>query len=122
MLLFVLFLLYCVFHCFSCCGCGSGGGFVLAVFDCFVFVQMILIALLNRATGPPLSDPKRIRFCTSGPVPISMCYSGSSWTERSQIRPASGETDRDHIRHFYSGPAGHRSIRIESGFVQLARF
>ena len=64
----------------------------------------------------------RIRFCTSGPVPISMRYPGSAWTERSQIRPASEETDRDHVRNFYSGPDGHRSIRIGSVFVHLARY
>ena len=28
-------------------------------------------------------------------------------------------TDRDHVRHFYSGPDGHRSIRIGSVFVQI---
>ena len=53
------------------------------------------------------TDPNRIRFCTSGPVPLTMRYAGSAWPERSHIRLASGETDRDHIRHFHSGPDGH---------------
>ena len=47
---------------------------------------------------------------------------GSAWTERSEIRPASGGTDRDHIRHFYSGPDGHRPIRSRSVFLHPARF
>ena len=72
--------------------------------------------------GSSLLDPNRIRFCTSGPVPISMRYPGSAWTERSQIRAASGATDRDHIRRLCSGPDGHRPIRIGSVFLQLTRF
>ena len=44
---------------------------------------------------------------------------GSAWTERSEIRPASGGTDRDHIRHFYSEPDGHR---LGSIFTHLVRF
>ena len=78
-------------------------------------------AFLFRA-GWSSIDPNRIRFCTSGPVPISMRYPGSAWTGRSQIRPASEETDRDHVRNFYSGPDGHRSIRIGPVFVHLPRF
>ena len=69
--------------------------------------------------GSSLSDPDRIRLCTSGPAPISMRYRGSAWTERSQIRAASGSTDRDHIRHFYSEPDGHR---LGSIFTHLVRF
>ena len=46
-----------------------------------------------------------------------MRYAGSAWPERSQIRPAFGKMDRDHIRHFYSGPDGHRPIRIGSAFL-----
>ena len=75
-------------------------------------------AFLFRA-GWSLTDPNRIRFSTSGPLLISMRYAGSAWPEQSQIWPAYSETGLDHIRHFYSGPDGHRPIRIGSVYLHL---
>ena len=43
------------------------------------------------------TDPNRVHFSTFGLLPILMRYAGSAWPEWSQIRPASGETDPDHI-------------------------
>ena len=73
----------------------------------------------GTGSGP---DPNQIRFCASGLLPISMRYAGSVWPERSQIRPASSDTDPDHIWHFYSWSDGHRPIRIGSFFLHLACF
>ena len=58
--------------------------------DPFLYRSRPRAAFLLRA-GWSSIDPNRIRFCT----------------------------DRDHVRHFYSGPDGHRSIRIGSVFVQI---
>ena len=85
-------------------------------------VCWIWIGCFFSSTGSGLDPHYCICFCTSGPLAILMRYAGSVWPEQSQIWLASGETDRDHIRHFDSIPGGHRPIWFGSVFLHLARF
>ena len=69
--------------------------------------------MIFSGTGSSPDHHYRIRFCTF------LLRAGWSSIDPNRIRFC---TDRDHVRHFYSGPDGHRSIRIGSVFVHLARF